>query len=334
MARAIWSGSINFGLVTIPVKLMTAVRDRQIHFNLLHDEDMGRVHNERVCDQCGKKLDWHDVVRGYAVEKDHYVVVTDEDLKKANPEAPQSVDIVAFASLDEIDPIFYDTPYYLEPEKRGRHAYALLREALKKSNRVGIARVVIRIKEHLAALKPQGDALVLELMHWADEVVSPNDLQLPPSQGKDAEPRAPEMKAALMLIDGMTQKFDPESFHDRYREEILEMVHQRAEGHAPAEHAVPRATATDLVDLAEVLQRSLEAHGNGGKTKAANDAHHGRTSSRVAQAGAGAGPRPVPVPMPTKKVQKAARKRASPAGQTATTKRGSAKSTSPRRRSA
>lgn len=277
MARAIWSGAINFGLVTIPVKLMTAVRDKSIHFNLLHEKDMGRVHNERVCAHCGKKPEWNDVVRGYQVEKDHYVVVTDEDLKNANPEATQSVDIVAFASSDEIDPIYYDMPYYLEPEKRGRRAYALLREALKQSNRVGIARVVIRTKEHLAALKPQGDALVLELMHWADEVVPASDLELPASKSDDV--RAPEMKAALMLIDGMTQKFDATAFHDRYRNELIELIElgeRRAEGKTPVTHAATKAPETaDVVDLAEVLQRSLEAHAHGvgraGKGGAAND---------------------------------------------------------------
>ena len=298
MARAIWSGAINFGLVTIPVKLMTAVRDNGIHFNLLHEKDMGRVHNERVCAHCNEKLEWNDVVRGYQVEKDHYVVVTDADLKKANPEATQSVDIVAFASLDEIDPIYYDTPYYLEPEKRGRHAYALLREALKTSNRVGIARVVIRTKEHLAALKPQGDALLLELMHWADEVVPASDLELPASKG---DVRAPAMKAALMLIDGMTQKFDATAFHDRYRDELLELVERRAEGterDLPA-HAATKPQIAGVVDLAEVLQRSLEAHAHGvgvgraGKSGAANDdaphaARATKAKKRASASGAGA----------------------------------------------
>jgi DNA end-binding protein Ku len=273
MARAIWSGAINFGLVTIPVKLMTAVRDKTLHFNLLHEKDLGRVHNERVCAHCGKKLEWTDVVRGYPVEKDHYVVVSDDDLKKANPEATQSVDIVAFASLEEIDPIYYDTPYYLEPEKRGRHAYALLRAALEKSKRVGIARVVIRTKEHLAALKPQGDALVLELMHWADEVVPVTDLELP--AGKADDVRAPEMKAALMLIDGMTQKFDAAAYHDRYREDLLELVEKRAEGEEPPVTHAAKPKATNVVDLADVLQRSLEAHAGGaharGRHESAND---------------------------------------------------------------
>lgn len=282
MARAIWSGAINFGLVTIPVKLMTAIREKSIHFNLLHGKDMGRIHNERVCDNCGKKIDWDDLVRGYPVEKDHYVVVSDEDLQKAHPEATQSVDIVAFASLDEIDPIYFDTPYYLEPEKRGRHAYALLREALRRSGRVGIAKVVIRTKEHLAALKPDGDGLVLELMHWHDEVVPQTDLALPPA--KEDVP-ATEMKAALMLIDGMTQKFDAAKFHDTYREQLLDLVEKRAEGKAPVVHAAHKPAATNVVDLADVLQRSLEAHRDHpaahGPHGAANDGasrNHGRAN--------------------------------------------------------
>lgn len=277
MARAIWTGAINFGLVTIPVKLMTAIRDKSIHFNLLHDKDKGRVHYQRVCDHCGKKLEWNDVVKGYPVSKDKYVVLSDEDLKKANPEATQSVDIVAFAKLEEIDPIYFDTPYYLEPEKRGRHAYALLREALAKSGRVGIARVVIRTKEHLAALKPDGDALVLELMHWADEVVPAKGLELPSAKDSKNAPGGPEMKAALMLIDGMTQTFDANSFHDQYRKEVLEIVDERAEGKAlPKAPAANKAKTTNVVDLAEVLRQSLASH----KGKIGNDTAPAHKTSR------------------------------------------------------
>src|SRR5579864_6033605 len=213
MAHAIWTGSINFGLVTIPVKLYSAIRSSgELHFNFLHDKDKGRIKNERVCEH-GHKVGWDDIVRGYEYEKGQYVVLTDEDFKKVNVEATQSVDIVEFVDQKEIDPMLYDTPYYLEPEKKGRHAYALLREALKKSGKVGIARVVIRTREHLAALRPQGYALVLETMHYADEIVPAEQFDLPPAKEKTPPT---EMKAALMLIDTMAEKFDAQSFHDKY----------------------------------------------------------------------------------------------------------------------
>ena len=169
MAHAIWSGAINFGLVTIPVKLFTAVKTNDLSFNLLHAKDEGRIKYERVCSVDGKPVPWDEIVKGYEFEKGEYVILTDDDFKKVNPEATQSVDIVEFVELEKIDTMYFDKPYYLEPTKQGRHAYALLREALADSKRVAIARVVIRTKEYIAAVKPVEDALVLELMHWSDE---------------------------------------------------------------------------------------------------------------------------------------------------------------------
>lgn len=257
MARALWTGAINFGLVTIPVKLTAAVRPKELHFNLLHEKDMGPIHNERICNTCGAKVSWKELVRGFRYQNEQHVVVTDDDLKKASPEATQSVDIVAFAHLAEIDPLYFDTPYYLEPEKRGRHAYALLREALARSERVGIARVVLRTKQHLAVVKPHGSALVLELMHWADEVAPLDDLELP--EKVPLAERAPEMKAALMLIDAMTREFHAADFHDEYREHLLEVIGQRAEGRKAKGAAPTAARPTNVVDLMNVLKQSLAA---------------------------------------------------------------------------
>ena len=255
MAHAIWTGTINFGLVTIPVKLFTAVRENELHFNQLHAKDKGRIHYVRVCDACGKEVPWDDIVKGFEYQKGDYVVLTDEDLKQANVEATQSIDIVQFVDQTEIDPMFYEKPYYLEPEKKGRHAYALLRDALAKSGKVGVARVVIRSREHLAALKPNGDALVLEIMHFADELVDIADLNIP---GRDAAPAANEMKAAQMLIGTMTSAFEPEEFHDKYREDVMAMIDARAHG-KPAKRAAKKApAATNVVNLMDVLQRSLE----------------------------------------------------------------------------
>ena len=215
MAHAIWSGAINFGLVTIPVKLFTAVRSNDLRFNFLHKKDDGRIFNERHCTVCGEKVEYADLVRGYEYEKGHYVTLSDEDFKSVRPEATQSVEIVEFVELDQINPMYFDTPYYLEPEKKGRHAYALLRESLREANKVGIARVVIRSREHLAALKPNGEALVLELMHFADELVAQSDFDFPELKEKVAPA---ELKVAKMLIDTMSvEAFEPEKFTDEYK---------------------------------------------------------------------------------------------------------------------
>ncbi|HXN08162.1 MAG TPA: Ku protein [Candidatus Acidoferrales bacterium] len=256
MAHAIWSGSINFGLVSIPVKLFTAVRSgkNDIAFNFLHKKDKGRIKNERVCSVDGKKVAWDEIVRGYEYEKGQYVILTDEDITKASVEATQSVDIVQFVDAKEINPMLYDTPYYLEPDKKGRHAYALLREALKKSGKVGIAQVVIRTREHLAALRPLGDALVLETLHYADELMPYDQFELPPTKEKT---QPTEMKAAMMLIDTMSEKFDLESFHDTYKEKLLTMIQARAKGKPLPKIKGKAPQPTNVVNIMDVLQRSL-----------------------------------------------------------------------------
>jgi DNA end-binding protein Ku len=255
MAQAIWSGAINFGLVTIPVKLFTAVRTDELSFNMLHAKDEGRIKYERVCSVDGKPVPWDEIVKGYEYEKGQYVVLTDDDFKKVNPEATQSVDILEFVDIDTINPMFFDKPYYLEPSKQGKHAYALLREALNESNKVAIARVVVRTKEYIAAVKPIGEALVLELMHWANEIVEPSTLELP---GNEALPEG-EMKMARMLIETMTvETFEPEKFKNRYHDELLAMIDLRAQGKElpkPKKAAAPRSKVVNLMD---VLAQSLE----------------------------------------------------------------------------
>lgn len=254
MAHAIWSGSINFGLVTIPVKLFTAVKTDELSFNLLHAKDEGRIKYERVCSVDGKPVPWDEIVKGYEFDKGEYVLLTDDDFKKVNPEATQSVDILQFVELDKISPMYFDKPYYLEPTKQGRHAYALLREALANTNRVALARVVIRTKEYIAAVKPIGDALVLELMHWASEIVNPETLELP---GREKLPEQ-EMKMARMLIDTMSvDDFDAESFKNNYHDQLLTMIEARAAGKELPK--VKRAPArAKVVNLMDVLAQSLE----------------------------------------------------------------------------
>jgi DNA end-binding protein Ku len=270
VAHAIWNGTINFGLVTIPVKLQTAIRTNDLRFNFLHKKDDGRIQNVRRCSLDGEEVSYDEIVRGYEYEKGQYVILTDQDFARVNVEATQSVDIVQFVDLSEINPMYFDKPYYLEPEKKGRHAYALLREALKSMNKVGIAKVVIRSREHLAALKPNGEALVLELMHFADEIVDTGSLDLPAEE----EPRENEMKVAKLLIDTMTAAFDPEQFQDTYREELLAMIEARAAGKTIPEGKPAPKRSDKVVDLMEVLQKSLEATRARGAAKraAADDA--------------------------------------------------------------
>ncbi len=288
MAHAIWTGSINFGLVTIPVKLQTAIRTNDLRFNFLHKTDEGRINNVRRCSIDGEDVPYSEIVRGYEYEKGQYVILTDEDFDRVNPEATQSVDIVQFVELSEINPMFYDKPYYLEPDKRGRHAYALLREALKAENKVGIAKVVIRSREHLAALKPNGDALVLELMHFADEIVDQATLELPSGE----KPLENEMKVAKMLIETMSEPFDAAKFKDTYREEVLAMIDARAAG-KEIPKAKGKAPARDnVVNLMDVLQKSLDqskrSRGNGtrgGRTaEAASDEKPKKTAKRKSSA--------------------------------------------------
>lgn len=290
MAHAIWSGAINFGLVTIPVKLFTAVREQEgVHFHLLHAKDQGRIHNVRRCEACGKEVAWNDLVRGYEHARGEYVVVTEEEIDEYRPEATQSIDIVEFVEAKEIDPILFDTPYYLEPEKKAQHSYALLREALTKSGRVGIAKVVIRTRQRLAAVKPDGDALVLATMHFAREIVDPKGFELPAHNVKTPER---EMKAAMMLIDAMATTFDPKAFHDTYQEELRAALEERAKGgHVKSAPKPKRAAKSNVVDLVEVLERSLAAkkkaaNGNGAKNgaKAAKSGKHRTAAKHAAHA--------------------------------------------------
>ena len=253
MAHAIWSGAINFGLVTIPVKLFTAIQSNDLSFNMLHGKDGGRIKYERICSVDGKPVSWDEIVRGYEVEKGEYVVLTDNDFKRVDPAATQSVDIIEFVDVDRINPMYFDKPYYLEPSKQGRHAYALLREALTQSHKVAVARVVLRTKEYIAAVKPSGNALVLELMHWANEMVPAETLDMPPHE---ALPPA-ELKMAKMLIDSMSvDTFEPEKFTNRYHDELLAMIDARAHGREIGK--APKAPArAKVVNLMDVLAQSL-----------------------------------------------------------------------------
>jgi DNA end-binding protein Ku len=271
MAQAIWTGAINFGLVMIPVKLFTAVRENDLAFNQLHKKDNGRIQYKRVCSVDGKEVPWNEIIKGYKLDDDRYVTLTDEDIKSVSVEATQSIDITQFVDLDEIDPMYFDKPYYLEPEKKGHHAYTLLREALRKSNKVGIAKVVIRTREYLAAVKPEGNGLILELMHFADELVPASNFKLPPATEKI--PPA-QLKMANMLIDSLTAPFKPEEFQDTYRVKVMEMIDARSKGKKVKSGAkAPSRRSASPTDIMDVLQQSLRE----------SKAHKGRPAAATAK---------------------------------------------------
>ena len=259
MARAIWKGSISFGLVNIPIALYPATRREELKFRLLRKTDLSPVNYKRVAEKDGKEVPWDQIVKGYEYEKGKYVVLQDEDFQRVDIEATQTVDIQDFVELDEIDPIFFYKPYYLEPQKGGDKAYALLRDALKDSKKVGVAKVVIKTREYLAGVKPEDGALVLELMHFADELAETNKLHIP----KKVEVGKREMDMAKSLIGSMSSKWNPEKYHDDYREALMEVIEEKVEAGGKEIEEKPRKAPkpTKVIDLVSVLQKSLEETG-------------------------------------------------------------------------
>jgi DNA end-binding protein Ku len=259
MARAIWKGSISFGLVNIPIALYPATRREELKFRLLRKSDLSPANYKRVAEKDGKEVPWNQIVKGYEYEKGKYVVLKDEDFERVDLEATQTVDIQDFVDQEEIDPIFFYKPYYLEPQKGGDKAYVLLRDALKDSGKVGIAKVVIKTREYLAGVKPEDGVLVLELMHFADELADPGRLHIP----KKIEVGKREMNMAKSLIDSMSSKWNPEKYRDDYREALMEVIEEKVEaGGKEIEEKPKRAPKpTKVIDLVSVLQKSLEQTG-------------------------------------------------------------------------
>src|ERR1044072_8739583 len=225
MARAIWKGSISFGLVNIPIALYPATRKEELKFRLLRAKDLSPVNYKRVAAKDGKEVPWDEIVKGYEYEKGKYVVLKDEDFQRVDLEATQTVDIQDFVELEEIDPMFFYKPYYLEPQKGGDKAYVLLRDALKKSGKVGIAKVVIKTRQYLAGVKPEDGVLVLELMHFADELADASKLHVP----KKLEAGKREKDMAKTLLGSMSAKWDPEKYHDDYRDAVMKVIEEKVE---------------------------------------------------------------------------------------------------------
>src|SRR6266481_2001598 len=270
--RAIWKGSISFGLVNIPIALYPATRKEDLRFRLLREKDLSPVNYKRVAEKDGKEVPWDQIVKGYEYEKGKYVVLKDEDFQRVDLEATQTVDIKDFVDQEEIDPMFFYKPHYLEPQKGGDKAYALLRDSLKDTNKVGIAKVVIKTRQYLAGVKPEDGALVLELMHFADELADPKKLHVP----KKLEVGKREMNMAKSLIGSMTSKWQPEKYKDDYREALMDVIEEKVEagGKEIAEKPKKAPKPTKVIDLVSVLQRSLEQSGAAKKKSSGKHAAH------------------------------------------------------------
>jgi len=255
MPRAIWSGAISFGLVNVPIKLFTATSQKDVRFHQLHDKDGARIQQKRVCSKDGEEIPMEHIVKGYEVSRDTYVIITPEELDALDPKASRTIDILDFVDLDEIDPVYFDSTYYMVPEKGAAKAYALLLEAMRKSNKVAIARVVLRQKQHLVALRPLKNALSMETMLYADEVVGTDTLEGLP---EDVTVTDRELAMAQQLIDSLADDFKPERYKDDYRERVLEMIERKAEGQEIVVGEEEEEQAP-VVDLMAALEASLAA---------------------------------------------------------------------------
>jgi DNA end-binding protein Ku len=252
--RPIWTGSISFGLVNVPVKLLTAVRKKDVRFHQLHAADGARIQQRRVCTAEGTEVAFEDLAKGYEVSPGRYVMIEPEELESLDPEATHTIDIEAFVPLSEIDPLYFDSSYYLIPDARGDKPYRLLLDAMATTDRVGIARFVLRNKQYLCALRPVGDALVLSTMNFADEVVGQDEVGELPRAEVEANER--ELSMARQLIDALASEFDPDAYHDTYREKVLELIEAKAQGEEIVE-AAPVERPAPVVDLITALEASL-----------------------------------------------------------------------------
>jgi DNA end-binding protein Ku len=251
--RSIWSGAISFGLIYIPVRLYSASESKTLDFNLLRRGDQCRIRYARVCRETGEEVPYEDIVKGYEYSKGQYVVMEDEDFERAAPRKSKTIDIVNFVEAAEIDTKFLEKPYFLEPDPAAKKVYALLREALKKSQKVGVARFVLRTREHLALIKAEDNVLVLNQLRFADEIRQPDDLELPAEE--DLGER--ELEMAVKLIDQLTEAWQPEQYKDTYTEDLLRIIQEKVEGREiqPAEdEPVP----IEVTDLFAKLSESLE----------------------------------------------------------------------------
>ena len=296
-AHSIWTGSISFGLVTIPVSLRTAVEDHDLSFSLLDSHDLAPVGYKHVNKRTGKEVAWKDVVKGYEYKKGKYVVMTPEDFRKANVKASQILEIEDFVDASEVDPIYFEHPYYLVPTEQGARAYALLRAALDKTQKVGVGRLVMHTKQHLVAILPLGDVLLLEVMRFAHEIRGTDKLELPAPASKSVSER--ELAAAEQLISGMTSHFKPGMYKDTYHDDLLRLIEKKRKQGETADIAPynepeqESKTSGKVLDLLPLLKASLrrgrggdDAESGGKKgARGAADADDGDTDEETGKAG-------------------------------------------------
>jgi DNA end-binding protein Ku len=252
-----WKGSIAFGLVNIPIELYSAVRDHRPKFRLLHAKDEAPVRYERVCQTEGKPVGWDDLVKGFEYEKGQFVVITRDDFKTAAIEKTKTIDILDFVDPGEIDERYFETPYYLQPATGADRAYALLREAIRESGKIGIAKIILRDAQHLAAVETIGQAIVLTMMRFADELADLGDFKFPAAQGI----RPPELKMAMQLIDSLAAKWEPAKYTDEYKDNLMKVIQGKLKGRRPKLQERETKQPADVVDLMTRLRASLEGKG-------------------------------------------------------------------------
>jgi DNA end-binding protein Ku len=276
MARSMWKGSLAFGLVNIPIELYSATRDHRPRFRLLHAKDEAPVKYERVCQSDGKPVAWEDLVKGYEYEKGQFVVLTKDDFKTAALEKTKTIDILDFVDPNEIDERYFETPYYLLPAKGAERAYALLREAIRESGKIGIAKIILRDAQHLAAVEAIGDAIVLTMMRFADELADLGDFRFPKAEGI----RQPEMKMALQLIGSLASTWDPEKYTDEYKENLMKVIQAKLKGRKPKLQERETPQSADVVDLMARLRASLEGKGAASGRSASHAKGKKKTATR------------------------------------------------------
>lgn len=253
--RSIWNGAISFGLVHIPVKLYSATRSQELHFHYLHERDGGRIKNEKICTKCGQEVETNELVRGYEVERGRYITLTDEDFKKVDSESTHTLVLETFVDPTEIDPVFFDKPYYLAPEEKSLHLYTVLHEALKRTQKVGIAKLAFHDREHLVAIKPSGRALMLDVLYFADEIAPPKGLLLPKN---NEQPDDEEVEMAERLIGQMTDRFTATEYRDTYREGLLALIEKKRDGVIIRLKPQPQREVTEQRELLATLKASIQ----------------------------------------------------------------------------
>ncbi len=278
MPRVLWKGAISFGLVHIPVGLYSAEKRNNFDLTMLDRRDMKPVGFKRYNKETGEEVPWDQIVKGYEYEKERYVVLTDDDFRRANVEATQTIDILRFVEGGEITPVYFETPYYLAPNRRGEKGYALLRETLKHTHKVGIANVVIRTRQYVAVLIPMEDVIVLNTLRYADEVKAADELDVPPKSVKAAGVTPRETDMAVKLVEEMTGDWNPEDYHDTYHEDLLKLIDKRIKAGETEVISTTEASETDeepsrgkVVDLMALLKRSVRD-----KAKGRSFSHHRR----------------------------------------------------------